>query len=349
MRERRCPSGSRSLGLGSSAHWFPGGPQGRGVRDPHPGVASTTPAVGLDPKTVDPMSSRTSRPDRLPRSLGELQAGSQRSRRVAAELRAPWPRADAILSAADGGTPLTRYVQARVPVRHPPRVRTDARIARPGACVRGAPAGGCRDLTCENVAMSSVGSQHVEEAVAEMLAVLTPQEELDWQARAGSLEWCCWKTAAHVAHDLTSYAGQVAARATAGYLPFDLVIVPEAAPRDVLGVVSACGRLLSNTVASAGAGPVAWHWGMSDAAGFAQTLPDAVQRASASRLHASGRTTARELRKKSSTSCSYSYAGGVPTTRSSRRAPANASTVARVVKPWSKPVPTKAWVSTARP
>lgn len=56
-------------------------------------------------------------------------------------------------------------------------------------------------------------------------------------------------------------------QARAGSL--DLVIAPEAAPREVLEVVSACGRLLSTTVASAGAGPVAWHWGMSDAAGFA--------------------------------------------------------------------------------
>ena len=117
--------------------------------------------------------------------------------------------------------------------------------------------------------MSWVGSQHVEEAVAEMAAVLTPQDEVDWQVPAGSLEWSCWETAAHVAHDLLAYAGQVAARATVGYLPFDLVIAPEAAPREVLGVVSACGRLLSNAVANAGNGPVAWHWGMSDAAGFA--------------------------------------------------------------------------------
>ena len=55
----------------------------------------------------------------------------------------------------------------------------------------------------------------------------------------------------------------------AGYLPFDLVIAPEAVPRQVLEVVSAFGRLLSVAVASARAGPVAWHWGMSDAAGFA--------------------------------------------------------------------------------
>jgi len=117
--------------------------------------------------------------------------------------------------------------------------------------------------------MSWVGSLHVEEAVAEMVAVLTPQDEADWQVPAGSLEWSCWKTAAHVAHDLLAYAGQVAARATAEYLPFDLVIAPEAAPRELLGVVSASGRLLSSAVAHAGAGPVAWHWGMSDAAGFA--------------------------------------------------------------------------------
>ena len=133
----------------------------------------------------------------------------------------------------------------------------------------GVPAGGRRDVTCEHLAMGLVGGQHVEEAVAEMVAVLTPRADVNWRTRAGSLEWSCWQTAAHVAHDLASYAGQVAGRATAGYLPFDLVIAPEAAPREVLRVVSACGRLLSIAVASAGAAPVAWHWGMSDAAGFA--------------------------------------------------------------------------------
>ena len=56
--------------------------------------------------------------------------------------------------------------------------------------------------------MSSVGGQHVEEAVAEMVAMLTPHADLDWQAPAGSLEWSCWTTAAHVAHDLAAYAGR---------------------------------------------------------------------------------------------------------------------------------------------
>lgn len=102
-----------------------------------------------------------------------------------------------------------------------------------------------------------------------MVAVLTPQQGRDWRARAGSLEWSCWTTAAHVAHDLAAYAGQVAGRAASGYLPFDLVVRPDAAPREVLAVASACGRLLGTTVAGAEAGPLAWHWGMSDASGFA--------------------------------------------------------------------------------
>jgi hypothetical protein len=76
-------------------------------------------------------------------------------------------------------------------------------------------------------------------------------------------------TAAHVAHDLLAYAGQVAGRATEGYLPFDLVIAPDAEPRELLRVITACGRLLSTAVGDAGDGPVAWHWGVADAAGFA--------------------------------------------------------------------------------
>jgi hypothetical protein len=58
--------------------------------------------------------------------------------------------------------------------------------------------------------MSSVGAQHVEAAVGEMTRVLMPHAEADWHVQAGSLEWSCWETAAHVAHDLVAYAGQVA-------------------------------------------------------------------------------------------------------------------------------------------
>jgi hypothetical protein len=112
-------------------------------------------------------------------------------------------------------------------------------------------------------------STDVEQAVAEMVRVLTPYQSRDWRGPAGSLEWSCWTTAAHVAHDLLAYAGQVAARPGSAYLPFDLVIHRDASPRDVLQVVIASGRLLSSAVAGAGPGERAWHWGATDPGGFA--------------------------------------------------------------------------------
>jgi hypothetical protein len=109
----------------------------------------------------------------------------------------------------------------------------------------------------------------VQQAVAEMVRVLTPYQSRDWRGPAGSLEWSCWTTAAHVAHDLLAYAGQVAARPDSSYLPCDLVIRTDASPRDVLQVVIASGRLLSSAVAAAGPDARAWHWGTTDPSGFA--------------------------------------------------------------------------------
>jgi hypothetical protein len=92
---------------------------------------------------------------------------------------------------------------------------------------------------------------------------------MDWWVRAGSLDWSCWKTAAHIAHDLLAYAGQVAARPTSAYLPFDLAINTDAPPGDVLQVVTACGGLLSSAIAMADPGSRGWHYGPCDPAGFA--------------------------------------------------------------------------------
>ena len=103
-----------------------------------------------------------------------------------------------------------------------------------------------------------------------MVGALTPHTaDRDWQARAGSLEWSCWTTAAHVAHDLLAYAGQVTSGATHGYLPFDLVLRPGASAHDVLDIVVVCGRLLSCALDAAGPDTRGWHWGPTDAGGFA--------------------------------------------------------------------------------
>jgi hypothetical protein len=109
----------------------------------------------------------------------------------------------------------------------------------------------------------------VEQAVAEMTRVLTPYESADWRCRAGTLDWSCWTTAAHVAHDLLAYAGQLAARPDDAYLPFDLRVRDDASVRDLLRIVTAAGRLLSNTLTTSEPTARAWHWGPTDLSGFA--------------------------------------------------------------------------------
>lgn len=115
----------------------------------------------------------------------------------------------------------------------------------------------------------TVGGEEVNAAVAEMIAALAPHVTEDWGVKAGALDWTCWATAAHVAHDLLAYAAQVVARVADGYLPLHLVTDRDASPAQVLDVVGACGKLLGQVVASASEGSLAWHWGMSDASGFA--------------------------------------------------------------------------------
>jgi hypothetical protein len=102
-----------------------------------------------------------------------------------------------------------------------------------------------------------------------MTRVLAPHAARDWRTTAGDLEWTCWQTAVHVAHDLLAYAGQVAGGPSTGYLPFDLTVPAGTPPHDVLAVVAACGGVLSSTVATASPQDRGWHWGPTDPGGFA--------------------------------------------------------------------------------
>ncbi|MFD9907470.1 maleylpyruvate isomerase N-terminal domain-containing protein [Streptomyces sp. NPDC059063] len=113
-------------------------------------------------------------------------------------------------------------------------------------------------------------SRDVSEAAAEMVRVLEPQATRDWEpVSAGSLEWSCRATAAHVAHDLLAYAGQLSARPDTAYLPFDLTVRPSATPGDILRVVTAAAGLLVAALDTASPETRAWHWGPCDPTGFA--------------------------------------------------------------------------------
>jgi hypothetical protein len=109
----------------------------------------------------------------------------------------------------------------------------------------------------------------VDAALAEVLRALRPHADKDWGVPAGALDWSCWRTAEHIAHDLLAYSGQLAGRPTGSYLPMDLAVAPGTPPLVVLDVVEACGTLLRTAVAAAGPDVRAWHWGPTDAYGFA--------------------------------------------------------------------------------
>jgi len=117
--------------------------------------------------------------------------------------------------------------------------------------------------------MRSMNGKDVELAVADMVSVLTPQVDQDWQVHAGSLDWTCWETAAHVGHDLLAYATQITSRATSAYLPCSLLIDAPASPRQVLEVITASGALLAAAINTAGPAVRARHWGPTDPGGFA--------------------------------------------------------------------------------
>lgn len=110
----------------------------------------------------------------------------------------------------------------------------------------------------------------VSVATTEMQRVLGGSADTDWSVAAGDLDWSCWATGAHIADDLFSYASQVLAQPSQGYLPIEAATEPGAPPAAVLESIVMCGELLRLAVASASPTCRAWHpYGTSDPEGFA--------------------------------------------------------------------------------
>jgi RimJ/RimL family protein N-acetyltransferase len=97
--------------------------------------------------------------------------------------------------------------------------------------------------------MTDTGGDQVEEAVASCATLLRAAAGHDWDGvRAGRLEWSCRRTAEHIADDLITYAGRLAARATTAYVPFEIKPDEGTGNAGVVDVIEAAGRLLSATV-----------------------------------------------------------------------------------------------------
>ncbi|HEX2576551.1 MAG TPA: maleylpyruvate isomerase N-terminal domain-containing protein, partial [Aquihabitans sp.] len=102
-----------------------------------------------------------------------------------------------------------------------------------------------------------------------VLDALGPLADRDWTSPAGVLEWTCHQTASHVASDLVRYAVQLAGRTDDAYLRFTVVVPDDEPPAELLRLMSGCGLLLAAAVDCSPADARAWHWGPTDASGFA--------------------------------------------------------------------------------
>jgi hypothetical protein len=128
----------------------------------------------------------------------------------------------------------------------------------------------CDDQQCEHGAVDGTRwGGLVVTATSAALDVLEPLTDRSWNARAGDLTWTCHQTAAHMASDLAKYAAQLASRTQGRYPRFGLTVPDDEPPAGLLRVVNGCGRLLGAVVDAAPTDARAWHWGPTDASGFA--------------------------------------------------------------------------------
>ncbi|WP_215457906.1 GNAT family N-acetyltransferase [Streptomyces sp. ATCC 21386] len=94
-----------------------------------------------------------------------------------------------------------------------------------------------------------MGGEQVRAAVEHCLAVLGAVADREWEGtKAGRLDWNCRETAEHIASDLIAYAGQLAGRPTARYVPFEIDMAECENNADLLEVIRTTGVLLTAVV-----------------------------------------------------------------------------------------------------
>jgi uncharacterized protein (TIGR03083 family) len=117
----------------------------------------------------------------------------------------------------------------------------------------------------------TVTGDDVRAAVAAFVATLQPAVSRtdDWARPAGTLEWSCAKTLAHVADCVLWYALNLAGR-TAEPDAWDWTDTPSEPIAAVLSIIQPSAELLAVTVDAAPASARGWHpYGIADPSGFA--------------------------------------------------------------------------------
>jgi hypothetical protein len=129
-----------------------------------------------------------------------------------------------------------------------------------------------------------VTAADVDAVVRLTIATLGEAQNVDWDAKAGPLEWTCWETVEHIADNLFFYAAQLGPRipSTDRSVPFawarhrpggpGLIIFADraAGPAGLVRVVEACGALMVAMVRATPPEIRAYHdAGVLDTGGFA--------------------------------------------------------------------------------
>lgn len=116
---------------------------------------------------------------------------------------------------------------------------------------------------------ATVTAEDLESTIAEAVSALGKGVGRDWSVPAGRVRWSCSRTLFHAADDQVAYAGQLAARATDGYLPFRLRAVRDTPPTGLLDLLQGLGALLATTARATPDDVRAYHpYGMADVDGF---------------------------------------------------------------------------------
>ncbi len=110
---------------------------------------------------------------------------------------------------------------------------------------------------------------HVVDAADELVNVLQPTTELDWNAITPSLVWTQTQTAIHTMRACLEYSYQVVGKRMDSYQPILFERKESAKPADFLPMIATAGRVLQKSVKTASVQDRAWHsYGISDPVGF---------------------------------------------------------------------------------
>lgn len=116
----------------------------------------------------------------------------------------------------------------------------------------------------------TVTAEDLDAAASSVAGALRKATAQDWRATAGTGDWDSWHTAEHLGDCLLSYAAQLVAQPTDGFVRFAAAAEKDATPAEVLEFALTGAAILAATIKTATPSARAFHpAGIADPEGFA--------------------------------------------------------------------------------